>query len=288
MYASAPTCSKRPASGDFSSRLGKRSSSHTNLNGPFQNLSVTRLRSEEVVGRSRSASFEHKYAPAVHKPLYVSDVRPGMIIRGPIFEEEVHFDPPQTGFEISKHGFINAGAGRPWIICKYRFMIVVSKEEKSYTCVPIFTHNKKGLSGKPASQNHEFVSVKDWRWTAKPRLFEGESSDPDWSSFPVQGVHEPLFAERMMPGSWLLSEMSVAWLAYPVTRKFEMVATKEGMLSRKSFERLLELLGDFGYRRWVEIPKHKWADVQDGESEKDWKLSAQTCAANEYDFSPGK
>lgn len=114
------------------------------------------------------------------------------------------------------------------VFSKVRKMIVVALYEDHYIALPVYTHNGNGLQGKTKAD--EYVSVKDHR-----------SQTP----FTPLSKHLPLVTETVNPGIDPFHPNATAHLTYPVSRKYNLRVTPEGILDTNSVKKLIALFNDY-------------------------------------------
>ncbi|KAL7622181.1 hypothetical protein AAE478_007684 [Parahypoxylon ruwenzoriense] len=116
---------------------------------------------------------------------------------------------------------------------KYRKMIVLRIYGEHCTCVPIYSHNGRGLEGKEFPK--EFVSIRD-------------INDP--SPAPEEGPHTGLLAVRDegFSNATFIGGRSVVKLTETYSHRYDAPATIEGRLDRASLsrQRLFELVTSVG------------------------------------------
>ena len=199
-------------------------------------------------------------------------VRPGHIIKAAVYEECTDHAPP-TQYNQSPPKFCYLqGAYKPWILVKIRYLIVVAKHQKVYTCILLTTRNGDGTKGLETRQE-QYVSVRDWRWHGQ-RSFDETTLRWVEEPYKPQSKRRVLVAERMMRNEPILHEKSMAWLACPVSMTRGMHGCIVGKLSWNSFRDMEESLEDF------RIPANKtfyssWSSAEDGESFDEWRAQEQ-------------
>ena len=114
---------------------------------------------------------------------------------------------------------------------KWRPHIVTKCLPHEVRCVPMYTHNGKGLQNKSTDERKAFVSVRDTR--------KFPLDDPD-ISFHAEGEFAPLLIEETYDG-WEGKEKSTAELCFH-RYNYKRKALKVGKLQKESMDDLMELL----------------------------------------------
>lgn len=152
--------------------------------------------------------------------------KPGTIIRAVLHEQD--FQGVAGTSEVTRADKYQTDSVYGRIYTKTRKMIVLATFEDNYLAVPLYTHNGRGLEGKPKPQ--EFVSVRDHR---RPGPFTQLS------------IHRPLVTEHLNAGIELFHLKSTAHVTYPVSRKYTLPVVLEGRLTQRSVDQLAELFGEY-------------------------------------------
>ncbi|KAL9611124.1 MAG: hypothetical protein Q9167_004204 [Letrouitia subvulpina] len=157
--------------------------------------------------------------------------RPGMIIRAVLHEQDYIAACGESNLTVDDDRYRTS---TPFgsIYSKQRKMIVLRLFEDHYTAIPLFTHNGKGLVNK--KNPNEFVSVRDHR-----------RKEP----FRPLSLHEPLVTESLKDGIQLFDVNSTAHVTYPLSRKYELAITYEGILRTGSYNTLVRIFNDFAPRQ---------------------------------------
>jgi len=113
---------------------------------------------------------------------------------------------------------------------KYRKMIVIKVFAEHCVCVPVYSHCGRGLEGKDPVLSDEYVSIRD-------------VADPNPE--PSECAHLPLLAvaDKEFRGKIITGKSNVK-LSEFCSHRYNVPATIEGMLDRKSFskQRLFDLV----------------------------------------------
>lgn len=165
----------------------------------------------------------------------------GTIIKAPVHEEDFNWTPRPPSVEasesINEQGrYSHSGMSTPrisqkkerhitfsnWndpIYTEVRFMIVVALFYDHYLAIPLYTHGGNGLAHK--DNKWEYASIQDHR---NPR-----------------SMHEAgimLHTEYLKPDCKHLLPQSVAHIAYPVSRKYNLPVAPQGRLREDSKDSL--------------------------------------------------
>ena len=147
--------------------------------------------------------------------------KPGTIIPADHFEEA--YD--NASIAANDKSIIHIPGQKP--ICrKARPFIVLAGHAQNYICLPIFSHNGNGTSKKPNPE--EYVSLRDHRATIRA---------------PQQSIHKPLITLDMSGPE--ITPASVAHLAYPVSRRYNIPVTIIGRLTSASTIHLIRLFAKY-------------------------------------------
>ena len=172
----------------------------------------------------------------------------GLIIKAPIHEEDFNWTPrPPTAEELEsadKHGrYSGSGMSTPgttlqkgrhitfsnWndpIYTEVRFMIVIALFYDHYLAIPLYTHGGNGLAHK--DNKWEYASIEDYR---EPR------------SLREAGIL--LHTEYLKPDCKHLLPKSVAHIAYPVSRKYNLPVAPQGHLRPDSTAYLVKAFSQY-------------------------------------------
>ena len=152
--------------------------------------------------------------------------RPGTIIRAVLHEPDLQGAAGASN--VTKADKFRTDSVHGPIFTKTRKMIVLATFKDNYIAVPLYTHNGRGLEGKPNPE--EFVSVQDHRL---PGLFTPLSH------------HKPLVTKHLNAGIKPFHVKSVVYITYPVSRKYTLPVVQEGFLHEKSIEHLASLFSKY-------------------------------------------
>lgn len=172
----------------------------------------------------------------------------GTIIKAPIHEEDFNWTPRPLSVEASETGdeqgrYSHSGMSTPrttpnkrrhitfsnWndpIYTEVRFMIVVALFYDHYLAIPLYTHGGNGLAHK--NNKWEYASIEDYR---EPRS--------------LQEAGFLLHTEYLKPDCKHLLPKSVAHIAYPVSRKYNLPVAPQGRLREDSKNVLVKLFGQY-------------------------------------------
>lgn len=172
----------------------------------------------------------------------------GTIIKAPIHEEDFRWTPRPPSMEAleitnERGRYSQSGMSTPrtehkkgrhitfsnWndpIYTEVRFMIVIALFYDHYLAIPLYTHGGTGLAHK--ENKWEYASIQDYR---EPR------------SHQEAGVL--LHTEYLKPDCKHLLPQSVAHIAYPVSRKYNLPVAPQGRLQEDSIITLVELFSKY-------------------------------------------
>lgn len=172
----------------------------------------------------------------------------GTIIKAPIHEEDFNWTPRPPSMKASEDSeergrYSNSGMSTPrvtnkkerhitfstWndpIYTEVRFMIVVALFYDHYLAVPLYTHGGNGLAHK--DNKWEYASIEDYR---EPRS--------------LREAGTLLYTEYLKPDCKHLLPKSVAHIAYPVSRKYNLPVAPQGWLSEESRSSLVNLFTQY-------------------------------------------
>ena len=184
-----------------------RAKSRFGGHAPSSNMTRTSIAPRNICGTSMSRDL----------------FAPGMIIR---FH---HFEAAYEDAMIDEKYLIQSRFGD--VCCKVRPHIVVECHAEHYVCLPLFTHQSRGLANK--LHKGEFVSIRDHR-NIPAKAFEKLSS------------HEPLVTGEMEPSARHIDANSTVHIASCVARTYKLPIVKLGSLDSESTERLLEMRRNMG------------------------------------------
>lgn len=142
---------------------------------------------------------------------------PGTIIRAFVYEEAL------AKGQVAGPSIMEV-PGRDPLCAKNHFLIVVAQHEGNYICLPLYTHNGKGLENKQFK--NEYVSVQDHR-----------NRQP---GFVKQGPHQPLLTYELSRNI-KIDDKTTARLTYPLSRDYNLPVTLEGCLDDASTKSLVRL-----------------------------------------------
>ncbi|KAL8766087.1 MAG: hypothetical protein Q9209_007053 [Squamulea sp. 1 TL-2023] len=155
---------------------------------------------------------------------------PGMIIRALVHEQDFEASSSKSNITVSQDKYRTA-SDYGTIYTKCRKMIVLAKYEDHYTAIPVFTHNGNGLQHKVKPD--EYVSIKDNRTN---------------DECPAQSKHGHLETENMCNGTEIFHVKSTAHITYALARRYDIPVIKEGQLTGRSLNRLIELFNAYAPR----------------------------------------
>lgn len=172
----------------------------------------------------------------------------GTIIKAPVHEEDFNWTarpPSEEGLETAdeRGRYSHSGMSTPrtthkkgrhitfsnWndpIYTEVRFMIVIALFYDHYLAIPLYTHGGNGLAHK--NNKWEYASIEDYR--------EQNS---------VQEAGFLLHTEYLKPDCKHLLPLSVAHIAYPVSRKYTLPVAPQGRLREDSKVGLVSLFGQY-------------------------------------------
>lgn len=143
--------------------------------------------------------------------------------RGMIINAIVHEEDSQPGKFMESLDSKSISAYGP-VFTKTRYLIVVRLFEKHYQCVPLFTHQNKGLVGKEHYQ-HEFISIRDGRLSK--------------DSFRQLSNRRPLVTSGKGPN---IDPLSVVHLSQIISRRYDLKVNCCGSLTEDSTKQLLVMI----------------------------------------------
>ena len=172
----------------------------------------------------------------------------GTIIKAPIHEEDFNWTARPPSVEASESfdergRYSHSGMSAPrttdkkgrhitfsnWndpIYTEVRFMIVVALFYDHYLAIPLYTHGGNGLANK--NNKWEYASIEDYR---EPRS--------------LQEAGFLLHTEYLKPDCKHLLPKSVAHIAYPVSRKYNLPVAPQGRLREDSKGNLVQIFGQY-------------------------------------------
>ncbi|MCJ1223949.1 hypothetical protein MMC12_000592 [Toensbergia leucococca] len=150
----------------------------------------------------------------------------GMIIRAVLHEPDFTGGRGTSNITVAGNYTTNTTYGP--VHSKCRKMIIVALYEDNYVCLPLYTHNGRGLQSK--ANPDEFVSIKDHR-------MKGE--------FTRLSKHQVAVTEKLHPDIHPFHLKSTAHLTYPVSRQYSLPVIVEGELHNLSTQGLIELFQEF-------------------------------------------
>ena len=142
----------------------------------------------------------------------------GMIFNAPIHEEDMQSNRPTAHPECR-----SLSAFGP-VFTKTRYLIVVALHTTHCICVPLYTHEDKGLAGKE-HYRHEFCFIRDGRIAIK--------------DFKPLSSYKPLVTDSKGPR---INPLSTVWFTRPVSRRYELSIGSCGSLTDNSTANLCSLV----------------------------------------------
>ena len=173
--------------------------------------------------------------PSVYELFNKQNFTLGTIIRAVVHEEEFTNGPKPTPFTSSTamtstgRQHVTHGDFGP-VYSENRFLIVVNNKPRNhYLAIPVYSHKGNGLARK--THRDEYVSVADHRHLENCQQ---------------QSAHAPLVAGYLKDGVEELLPTSVAYVSYPVSRKYGLPVQQQGRLDEESTKRLVAM-----YIKWA-------------------------------------
>ena len=165
--------------------------------------------------------------PSVYELFNKQNFTLGTIIRAVVHEEEFTNGPkptpftPSTAMTSTGRQHVTHGDFGP-VYSENRFLIVVNNKPRNhYLAIPVYSHKGNGLARK--THRDEYVSVADHRHPENCQQ---------------QSAHAPLVA-GYLKGELLPT--SVAYVSYPVSRKYGLPVQQQGRLDEESTKRLISM-----------------------------------------------
>lgn len=155
----------------------------------------------------------------------------GTIIKAPIHEEDFNWTPRPNSMGMSgsladRGRYCHFSNWNDPIYTEVRFMIVIALFYDHYLAIPLYTHGGNGLAHK--DNKWEYASIEDYR---EPRS--------------LQEAGNLLHTEYLKPDCKHLLPQSVAHIAYPVSRKYNLPVAPQGRLRQDSTDALVKVFGRY-------------------------------------------
>lgn len=136
---------------------------------------------------------------------------------------DVPFHTPDSETEVSTLDINRSATVCGVVHTKTRLMVVIKNHAMHATCVPVYSHNGKGLAGKGPEAREEFVAVQNM-----------------WSNWAPENSYQPLLAASQ--SGQVFRDLSYAKFTEPRSHYYGAMCGVAGQLDDVSTTRLLDLV----------------------------------------------